>query len=680
MRADFLSGLNPEQGKAVVHRDGPLLILAGAGSGKTTVLVNRAGQLIASGVPAKDLTVLTFTNKAARELKHRVSSKIGRNAEGIWAGTFHSFGLQLLRQFHKQVDLPEKFGIIDQSDSQSVLKELLKNLTVAGKDKFDIEEILNLVNEFRVYGKFKSPIVDEYQEVAEALLPKYLKRLSHLGAVDFEGLLLKPLELMKEHPDIKEKVQARIQFLMVDEFQDTNATQMKLIDCILGPHRNLTVVGDDDQSIYGWRGAEVNNILNFPKRYAPCEVIRLERNYRSTGDILNLANAVIAQNMHRHGKILRSEASGAKSLKPELFCYESEEVEAESVVREIRRHLSEGRSYGDIAILYRSNSQSAAIETLLRQEQIPYNVSGGTSIFDRKEIKDTLAYLRACLYGSDLAVRRILNTPPRGIGDTSFEKLEAYCRAEKLTFFQTLKKWQMAGVNETTGDHIEGFLTMLHHFPKQLLVDQPGAALMQLLQDIGYRKYIFDNVAEASSGEKKWNLLEIFSRILERNLLKHGITFDSLATFIDHMELRDDPSNSEENEVSLMTLHASKGLEFPVVFLIGVEEDLLPHRTLGSDVDEERRLFYVGITRAQKELQLSYCRTRRRYGAPRAVAASRFLIEIDASLYEKFEEGVRPWSEGEHENRIADFLNKMQGPTKPAPKVPGPVSGRSGPY
>lgn len=660
MKADFLSGLNPEQAKAVQHRDGPLLILAGAGSGKTTVLVNRAGYLIQNGANAKDLTVLTFTNKAARELKHRVSSKIGRAAQGIWAGTFHSFGLQLLRQYHRHVGLPEKFGIIDQGDSAAVLKELMKNLTVAGKDKFDMEEILNLVNERRVFGKFKSPVQDEYHEVAEALLPNYLKRLRHLGAVDFEGLLLQPLELLKEHPEICEKVQARIRYLMVDEFQDTNALQMKLIDAILGPHRNLAVVGDDDQSIYGWRGAEVNNILGFPKRYAPAEVIRLERNYRSAGEILNLANAVIAQNTHRHGKVLKSESRHGQGSKPELFCYESEEVEAETVIREIRRYLKEGRTFKDLAILYRSNSQSAAMETLLRQEQIPYNVSGGTSIFDRKEIKDVLAYLRAGLYGTDLSVRRILNTPARGIGDTSFDKIDEFCRQEKISFFQALKRWSDAGVQESTGGHINGFLQSLRELPKKILVDQPAQALMAFLQEIGYRKYIFDNVAEASSGEKKWNLLEIFARILERNLIKKGISFNSLGDFIDQMELRDDASGAEkENEVSLMTLHASKGLEFPIVFLIGVEEDLLPHRTLGMDVDEERRLFYVGITRAQEKLQLSYCRTRRRYGAPRPVSPSRFLIEVDSKLYDKYEEGVRPWSEGEHEQRIADFLKTL---------------------
>lgn len=665
--SDFRTGLNPEQVKAVEHRDGPLLILAGAGSGKTTVLVNRAGFLVASGVQAKDLTVLTFTNKAARELKHRVGAKLGKTAQGMWAGTFHSFGLQMLRQFHSKAGLPEKFGIIDQTDSQAVLKDLMKSLTVAGRDKFDMDKVLTLVNDLRLFGKLKSVVEAEYQAVAETLLPRYLKRLNHLGAVDFEGLLLKPLELLRDNADIQLKVRSKIQYLMVDEFQDTNATQMKLIDAILDTHRNLAVVGDDDQSIYGFRGAEVSNILDFPKRYKPCEVIRLERNYRSSGQILNLANAVIAKNSKRHGKILRSEARGKGSAKPELFRYESEEIEAESLVREVRKFLKDGRKPRDIAVLYRSNSQAAAVETLLRQEQIPYSVSGGTSIFDRKEIKDVLAYLRAALFGTDLSVRRILNTPSRGIGDTSFEHLDQYSKDQKVSFMKALQHWQEAGVNEGTGASIDGFLRILRELPGQILNDQPAASLLIFLNEIGYRKAVFDSANDASAGEKKWNLLEIFARILERRLMKMSIDRQGLGEFIDQMELRDDGSDNDTDEMSLMTLHASKGLEFPVVFLIGVEEDLLPHRTLGSDVDEERRLFYVGITRAQEKLILSYCQTRRRYGAPRPVSPSRFLLEIDEKLYEKFDDGVRPWSEGEHEKRISDFLNSLQGPRNNSP-------------
>ncbi|PWU18284.1 MAG: ATP-dependent DNA helicase, partial [Bdellovibrio sp.] len=273
----WLQSLNPEQQRAVLYREGPLLILAGAGSGKTTVLVARAGSLIESGVRADSICVLTFTNKAARELKHRVQQKLGRSSRGLWAGTFHSFGLNLLRRHASQAGLPSHFGIIDHSDGQAVLKDLLRTLSVPGRDKFDLEKLLSLINELRLVGRFRSPAEDEYRDVAEVLKDRYLKRLQSLGVVDFEGLLLKPLELLNEHPEIKEALHQSLRYLMVDEFQDTNSLQMELIDSIMNKDRNLAVVGDDDQSIYGWRGAEVTHILDFPKRYQNCEVIRLER-------------------------------------------------------------------------------------------------------------------------------------------------------------------------------------------------------------------------------------------------------------------------------------------------------------------------------------------------------------------------------------------------------------------
>ena len=292
----WIDGLNPEQAKAVLHSQGPLLILAGAGSGKTTVLVARTGELIsAKHAEAREICVLTFTNKSARELKHRVAHKLGDRAKGLWAGTFHSFGLQLLRKHHRAAGLPQSFGVIDQGDSQAILKELLRDTKVVGKEKFDIDKILNIVNARRT-SKEKVEAFDEYNEIAEMLLPKYVKKLDLLGVVDFEGLLLKPLELFRTNPEVLEGIQQQLRYMMVDEFQDTNDTQMKLIDQIAKSHRNLAVVGDDDQSIYGWRGAQVSNILNFPKTYAPCEVIRLERNYRSSSAILSVANELIKKN------------------------------------------------------------------------------------------------------------------------------------------------------------------------------------------------------------------------------------------------------------------------------------------------------------------------------------------------------------------------------------------------
>lgn len=663
--SNWTRGLNPEQARAVEHSHGPLLILAGAGSGKTTVLVSRTGRLIDEGiVPATGICVLTFTNKAARELKHRVSVKLGAKAKGLWAGTFHSFGLSLLRQYHQAAELPNQFGVIDSSDSQSILRELMQNLTVGGKDKFDLEKILNLVHEFRARGRFGSPELDEYHEVAEVLAPKYQKKMKMLGVVDFEELLLKPLELLEKDADIRDKVQRKYPFLMVDEFQDTNAVQMRLLEKMLTADRNLAVVGDDDQSIYGWRGAEVSNILDFPKRYSPCEVIRLERNYRSTSRILDLANHVIGQNDKRHGKVLRPESPRGTGEAPELFVFSNEDEEAEMVVREIKNLRDSGKSLSDIAILYRSNSQSGIVEGLLRQEMVPFSVSGGTSLFDRKEVKDVLAYLRLALGPHDLAFRRILNTPARGIGETTVERILEAMNQNRTGFMKTAREWRSLGIQEKIGESIDGLLHFLRDLPERLLNDvalTPGAKLLVILQEIGYRDMVWMSSKDPQAGEKRWMGVEILARVLDRFIQKGQRDLKTLNEFVDAMELRDDGQDDEKkNEVSLMTLHASKGLEFPTVFLLGVEEDLLPHRTLGSDVSEERRLFYVGITRAQEKLVLTRCRTRKRYGQPRPVSQSRFIMKLPAGLLTTYEEGVRPVSGAQRDSLVANFLASLE--------------------
>jgi DNA helicase-2/ATP-dependent DNA helicase PcrA len=666
----WTQGLNPEQARAVMHSHGPLLILAGAGSGKTTVLVARTGRLIDDGVvPASGICVLTFTNKAARELKHRVAVKLGSKAQGLWAGTFHSFGLNLLRQNHEAAGLPSQFGVIDSSDSQGILRELMQSLTVAGKDKFDLEKLLSLVHEFRVKGKFGSPDLDEYHEVAEVLAPKYEQKMKMLGVVDFEDLLLKPLRLLKENAAIREKVQRRYPFLMVDEFQDTNSIQMKLIEQMMTKERNIAVVGDDDQSIYGWRGAEISNILDFPKRYAPCEVIRLERNYRSTSKILDLANHVIGQNDKRHGKVLRPESSRGSGEVPELFVFSNEEEEAEMVVREIKQMRDTGRSLRDIAVLYRSNSQSGLLEGLLRQEMISFSVSGGTALFDRKEVKDTLAYLRLALGSNDLAFRRILNTPARGIGDTSVERILEGMNSRKWGFQRAARSWREFGVPEKAGESIDQLFGLLQGLGDQLMKDpalMPGAKLVEVMRQIGYRDHVWMSSKEPQVAEKRWMGVEILGRILDRFVQQGGRSLKTLGEFVDAMELRDDGTDEEKKqEVSLMTLHASKGLEFPIVILMGVEEDLLPHRTLGSDVSEERRLFYVGITRAQEKLMLTRCRTRKRYGQARPVSPSRFIIGIPSEMMKVHEEGVRPVSGAQRDSLVANFLASLDAKAQP---------------
>ncbi len=660
----WIDGLNPEQAKAVLHSQGPLLILAGAGSGKTTVLVARTGELIsAKHARADEICVLTFTNKSARELKHRVANKLGDRAKGLWAGTFHSFGLQILRKNHRAAGLPQSFGIIDQGDSQAILKELLRDTKVVGKEKFDIDKILNIVNARRT-SKEKVEAFDEYNEIAEMLLPKYVKKLDLLGVVDFEGLLLKPLELFKTNPEVLDGIQQQLKYLMVDEFQDTNDTQMKLIDQIAKAHRNLAVVGDDDQSIYGWRGAQVSNILNFPKTYAPCEVIRLERNYRSSSAILSVANELIKKNRHRHGKVLKSESKIKVDGLPEIFQLDNEEEEADFIARELKEHLRRGEAPDDLAVLYRSNSQGGMIESVLRQHQIPYSVSGGTAFFDRKEIKDVLAYLRFSLNSNDVSLRRIINTPSRGIGDTSIERLIEYSNTHKISFLKAAHDWQKAGVPEKAGEALQVLFDYTKGLPKRIMNPQstksPGGLLLEALEEIHYKQYLFTLSHEPIAGEKKWSTVEIFSRVLDSFARKGGITENTLREFLDAMELRDDGEDDDKNpKVSLMTLHACKGLEFPIVYIVGVEEDLLPHKTLGSDVDEERRLFYVGLTRAQEKLTLTHCKTRKRYGAIKPVTGSRFLLEIPPQLVVRHVGAFRPVTADQRESLVSNFLASL---------------------
>nr|BFD62424.1 UvrD-helicase domain-containing protein [Bdellovibrio sp. HM001] len=662
---DWFKGLNPEQQKAVKHNFGPLLILAGAGSGKTTVLVSRTGRLISERVAqAQEICVLTFTNKAARELKHRVGAKLGSSGTGMWAGTFHSFGLQILRRFHKHAGLSPYFGIVDQSDCNSIVKDLIKDIKNSGKDKFDADKILNMINDRRTGMAPQTEAFDEYHEMVEVLTPKFIKRLEHLGVVDFEGLLIKPITLFKENPDILEKVQGMFTQVMVDEFQDTNRLQMDLIAQIVKSHNNIAVVGDDDQSIYGWRGAEVKNILNFPQEFTPCEVIKLERNYRSSAEILAVANAAISKNKNRHGKILRPQVAEDTGQKPELFILEREEDECEFVVSEILNFQRQGHTYKDMAVLYRSNTQGGLIESSLRRANIPYHISGGTSIFDRREIKDLMAYLKQALAPNEVSLRRIINVPSRGIGDTTIEKLGEFALKKRINFVDACRFWQEAGVQDKAGAAIEDLMLFIENLPKNILDFQvgssPGAKMVQIFQDIGYREYVYGTAADPTSAEKKWMVVEILGRILDSYLGRRSYDVECIKSFVDSMLLRDDLSEEElENKVQLMTLHASKGLEFPVVILAGLEEDLLPHKNLGSDIDEERRLFYVGVTRAKKRLVMSRCQQRKRNGVVKPVAPSRFLLELPKELYTEFPMGARPVVGQEREDLVASFLSKL---------------------
>lgn len=657
----WLKGLNPEQQEAVSHSKGPLLILAGAGSGKTTVLVSRTGRLIAEGLTAPErVCVLTFTNKAAQELKNRVAKKLGEAAGKVWSGTFHGFGLQFLKEHWREAELPRNFGVIDGGDSISVLKDLMRNHQAYEKSRMNVEAIMAKISYFRQKGKDNS--LDNSIESAASIIlaPKYVKRLRQLGVVDFEELLLRPLRMMKDSVAIRQKMQARFDYVMVDEFQDTNATQMLLIDQLTGTHRNIAVVGDDDQSIYGWRGAEIQNILGFPKRYKECKVIRLERNYRSTTKILDLANAIIARNKTRHSKILRPGVNNAGDT-PELFIFENEDVEVDQVVNELAHFQRQGYRWRDIAVLYRSNSQGGLMEGGLRRSQIPYKLTGGTALFDRKEAKDVLAFIRSSLYPSEVSFRRIINLPARGIGDKTLEAIEEM--TGNLPFHQKARRWSKANPQEKAAQSLHDFFMFLEQLRDRLVssADSAEEVLGTELRHLGYREYVNQSYRDLKAADGRWLSVTILGRILDGMFMRQGRTLSTLENFIDCMELRDPKDESDSdgaNEVQMMTLHACKGLEFPLVFLLGLEEDLLPHARLGQNTDEERRLFYVGVTRAKKHLVLTRVEQRKRYGQLKAVAPSRFLLELDPALFQEHR-GGRPLQVGAREAMLSGLLKKL---------------------
>lgn len=678
----WTQGLNPEQKEAVLHDHGPLLILAGAGSGKTTVLVSRTGRLIDEGkCRASEVLVLTFTNKAARELKKRVELKVKDRAEGLVSGTFHSFGLQILKKNSAAADLPAQFSIIDTSDAQSILRDLLKNVKTAARDKFDLDRLMNLINHRRSQmalglkgGQGGENLDEAYNDMADILLPRFVKTMNLLGVVDFEGLLIRPIELMQTNERVRQKIQSQFLQVMVDEFQDTNSLQMKFVELLTQTHGNLSVVGDDDQSIYGWRGAEVRNILDFPKTHSGCRVIKLERNYRSTENILKLANRLIENNKSRHGKSLKTDrVQNAENTLPEVFVFENETEEGDFLVQEVVRLKKSGLPLKDLAVLYRSNTQGAMLEGDLRRARIDYQLSGSTSLFDRKEIKDIYSYLRQAIAPSDVHLKRVINTPARGLGGVSLEKLSEYSKAQNCSFWVALKSWKAIGLPDKTGEEVDKLINSIYSLgkdlfsstPKQFVGESPGAKLIHFLRHIGYRDYLISLSTEKGSFEKKWSLVEVFARIFDNSMQKNGLSEASVLDFLDSFLLRDqEDEKDQKDKLQLMTLHASKGLEFPVVFLVGIEEDLLPHRSLGSNIDEERRLFYVGVTRAEKKLIMTRCQSRVRHGSPKKVAPSRFLLEIPRDYYTEFARGVRPVSGQERQSLVEGFLKSLDNKVK----------------
>lgn len=642
-----LNSLNPQQRAAVIHKDGPLLLLAGAGSGKTRVITCRIVHLLQQGVPAADILAVTFTNKAAREMKERVEEMAGRyDCKGMVVATFHSLCVRILKSHIDRLGFKKNFSIYPAGDQQRLVRELLRNLD-GSASQADADQVLWRIsaakNRLVFAEEFKVNSRDPLSALTAEIYPRYQAALKAYNAVDFDDLLLFAVRLLEQNPDLLEKYRTRFRYQMVDEYQDTNPAQYRLLQLLAGGHHNLCVVGDDDQSIYAFRGADVSNILDFEKDFPDTKTIKLEQNYRSSGNILNAANAVIKNNGKRREKALWT-ASGDGARIEYLLCEDSED-EASQIMERI--HAEKYRNtlrYGDFAILYRTNTQSRSFEEQLRYENIPYVLIGGQQFYDRKEVKDVVAYLKTIENPADeVNLLRILNYPKRGIGESSVDQLIRYSADHNLSLWKVLRQAdQVASINDRTLAAIKEFVVLIQRYRKKFnrplfLLDSLRELLEELkLADEIYRQEKDPQIARRRV-ENQEEILNSMSIYLDRT------PRPDLNGFLDRISLNDDMPGKNDKEskldldaVTLMSLHSSKGLEFPVVFLVGMEEGFLPHKKSISetfDIDEERRLCYVGITRAQKRLFLSGARQRRKYGKLEQREPSRFLSEIpDAVL------------------------------------------------
>ena len=634
----LLTGLNKEQQQAVQHTEGPLLILAGAGSGKTKVLTVRIAHLLAQGVNPYEILAITFTNKAAKEMKSRVESLVGDVANRIWLSTFHSFCAKFLRfEIDKFLGYNSNFTIYDTSDSQAVIKSALKALNL--DDKYYpvgamIAAISDAKNKLLFASDFRKQARDFYQQKVADIYEYYERELRKNNALDFDDLLLVAVKLLQSNAAVLDKYSHRFRYVMIDEYQDTNHAQYVLAKLLASHWKNIAVVGDADQSIYAWRGADIQNILDFEKDYPNCTSIKLEQNYRSTKIILDAANAVIDNNEGRPEKNLWTDK--IEGAKIQHFTAQSEHEEAAFIGDTIaKKHDIHDVPYGDMAILYRTNAQSRVLEEALIKRALPYTMVGGTKFYDRKEIKDVLAYLRV-LYNpfDDLSLLRIINVPKRSIGATTVAKLQDYAREKGTSLFMTLTQLHLIdSIKGKTKEKLEEFgiliFTLVSEMEDKTVLD----ILESILDRTGYLAQLEESTdpQDQARAENIGELLSVAKDFQDTN--PSGTVED----FLEQVALVNDVDSFEQEEakVTLMTLHAAKGLEFPIVFLCGLEEGLFPHsRTLMNpeEIEEERRLAYVGITRAEKELYISNATTRTVFGRTSSYLPSRFIDEIPEEL------------------------------------------------
>lgn len=635
------TGLNKMQKEAVLHTEGPLLILAGAGSGKTRVLTHRIAHLVKDKqIDPWNILAITFTNKAAKEMKERIEHLIGgAAAQSMWVSTFHSMCVRILRRDIHLLGYGKWFTIYDTSDQKSLIKQIIKNLDYNEK-AFPVGSVLGEIsaqkNEARSPEEFSKIAGDDFRlgRIAK-IYAMYQQQLKENNALDFDDLLMKAYELLKTHPEVLAFYQDKFKYIHVDEYQDTNTVQYYMVRLLAGDVQNLCVVGDDDQSIYGWRGADIRNILDFERDFKGSKAIRLEQNYRSTGTILDAANAVVSLNRNRKEKKLWTQNEQGSAI--DVIKLPNEYKEAEYIADQIRKEaISGNRHYSDFAVLYRTNAQSRVLEEKMVSSSIPYRLLGGTRFYERKEIKDLLAYLRVIANTEDdIAVQRIINSPRRGIGATTVERIAQYGLEQGIGFYETARHSKEFGVvGNGPGTKLVQFITMMDRFRTIVPMVSIKALLEDIIDTTSYYDYIKQQYSEDAE-DRISNIGELISKVVS-----YETTADepSLAEFLEEVTLVADIDNYDENSnsVVLMTLHSAKGLEFPVVFMPGLEEGLFPSSMSMNDgedgLEEERRLCYVGITRAREQLYMLHAECRRTYGRVQYAAGSRFLQELPDAL------------------------------------------------
>ncbi len=656
--------MNPRQKEAAHYLDGPLLVLAGAGSGKTRVITRKIAHLItAAGIDPRHITAVTFTNKAAREMKTRIQTLLkGQNTRGLHISTFHTLGLNILRREHRQLGFKPGFSIFDDQDTEALLKELLKNDDTASSARWRISGWKNtMLTPEEALAQAK----DDLDSRHALLYARYQRSLKAYNAVDFDDLILLPVQLLQQQPEVLEHWQNRIRHLLVDEYQDTNNSQYELVKQLAGVRQALTAVGDDDQSIYAWRGARPENLARLKEDFPRLKIIKLEQNYRSSGRILRAANQLIANNHHLFEKRLWSTLGPGDPLRV-IEC-RNEVEEAERVASEIlHQRFQSGARYGDYAILYRGNHQARIFETALRQHNIPYFLSGGTSFFSRTEVKDVMAYLRLLSNpDDDSAFLRIVNTPHRGIGPGTLEKLGSYATSRGILLLDACDELGLEqNLSSRPLEQLRKFSAWVADYQRRAELGNPIRTVQELLHDLDYEGWLYEKSSSDRVAERRMENLNELVNWLEQ-LHKSDRTDRSLAGMINHLTLQDLLERQDEEEggdrVHLMTLHAAKGLEFPHVFLVGMEEDLLPHRASIEEesIEEERRLAYVGITRAQRSLTMTFAAKRKRFGEFVRCEPSRFLQELPEEDL-KWEGGQHYLSEGEQKERGTSHLASMR--------------------